>query len=129
MSQAQVPGIYYEYWGSKPQGNSLKNNFPTTTPAKTGYTTSFDVDQIALGAGNTSLNDFTIRFTTSIEIVSGGAYTFSTGSDDGSLLRVISSTGVTTLVVDNDSNHSWLENSGTIALTPGRYTIQVDFSS
>jgi VCBS repeat-containing protein len=123
QSLSQVPGVTYQFWDSVPAGNSLATGFPTTPPDLTGFSTSYNVDIPALAFGGTNpLDNFTVRFSSELEVTTGGTYTFTTGSDDGSILRV---DGV--VVVSNDGAHSFQERSGSIFLAPGRYTLQVDF--
>ncbi len=123
QSLSQVPGVTYQFWDSVPAGNSLATGFPTTPPDLTGFSTSYNVDIPALAFGGTNpLDNFTVRFSSELEVTTGGTYTFTTGSDDGSILRV---DGV--IVVSNDGAHSFQERSGSIFLAPGRYTLQVDF--
>ncbi len=122
-SLSQVPGVTYQFWDSVPAGNSLLTGFPTTTPDATGYLTSYDVDAAALAFGGTApLDNFTVRFSSEIQITAAGTYTFTTGSDDGSVLRVNGA-----VVVSNDGAHSFQERSGAIFLAPGRYVLTVDF--
>ncbi|HEY9183069.1 MAG TPA: PA14 domain-containing protein, partial [Gammaproteobacteria bacterium] len=126
ISLAQVPGTSYEYWNVGPSSytatTGLIPNFPSGPPNATGFLSGFDVDQAALNYGNTSLNNFTVRFTTQFDVTAGGTYTFYAGSDDGAIVYVDG-----TLVANNDGAHSYQERSGTIALTPGRHTLRVDF--
>ncbi|MBK8064367.1 MAG: DUF4347 domain-containing protein [Betaproteobacteria bacterium] len=122
VSLAQVPGVTYEYWSAPPTGNSLATGFPSTPPTGTGYMTGYDVDQAAEDNGNAGLSNFTVRYTSTLEVTTAGTYTFYTGSDDGSMLYVNGA-----LVVNNDGAHSFQEMNGTITLGPGIYTIRVDF--
>ena len=122
-SLSQVPGVTYQFWDTVPTGNNLLTGFPTTAPNLTGFQATYDVDGPALLFGGTSpLDNFTVRFSSEIEITTGGTYTFYSGSDDGSIVRV---NGV--VVVNNDGAHSFQERSGAIFLAPGRYVLTVDF--
>ena len=67
-------------------------------------------------------DNYGLRFSGYISIVTAGAYTFYTNSDDGSKLYIDG-----TLVVDNDGLHGALEASGSITLGIGRHPIQVDY--
>ena len=51
-----------------------------------------------------------------------GTYSFSTNSDDGSILKIGS-----TLVVNNDGIHGIVEQSGSIALKAGKHAFTVGY--
>ena len=132
-SKAQVIGVNYQYW-SNSTITSLATGFPTTSPDKSNYISGFDVDGVALDTvggtktANTSLDNFVIRFTNSITITTGGTYTFTSGSDDGSMVYIdTTGSGTFTTVVNNDGLHSYQEASGSITLAPGTYSLRVDF--
>jgi len=57
-----------------------------------------------------------------IEVPQPGVWTFFTSSDDGSRLRIGSTT-----VVSNDGLHGMVEASGSIALAAGRHAIRIEF--
>jgi hypothetical protein len=57
-----------------------------------------------------------------IDVPAGGLWTFFTTSDDGSRLKIGSTT-----VVNNDGLHGMVEASGSIALAPGRHAIRIEF--
>ena len=57
-----------------------------------------------------------------IEIPTGGVWSFFTNSDDGSRLRI-----GTTTVVNNDGLHGMVEATGSIALAAGRHAIRIEF--
>lgn len=107
-------GVNYAYyedttWTALP-------DFDALTPDATGTSSNFNIS-VAQRA-----DDFAIRFTGYIEVMTEGTYTFYTTSDDGSQLYINSQ-----LIVDNDGLHGVVEESGTITLTPGRHPITVDY--
>ena len=86
------------------------------TPTSTGYSNSIDPTDYDTG------NDYALKFTTQINITTGGTYTFETNSDDGSKLFI---NGVE--VVDNDGHHGAISETGTIDLTAGTHVIEIVF--
>ncbi len=86
----------------------------TATPTTTGVSSSItptDYD---------TADDFALKFSTELTVTSGGTYTFTTSSDDGSKLFI---NGVE--VVDNDGLHATQTASGTITLPPGAHLIEI----
>lgn len=85
---------------------------------------SVAVDSFSLGvAGATGVDDsYGISFEGAITIPTDGVYTFSTRSDDGSMLTIGGA-----VVVDNDGLHGAVMKSGRVFLPAGRYPIRVDF--
>ena len=67
-------------------------------------------------------DNFGIQFTGTITVAVAGTYSFYTTSDDGSDLRVDSTT-----VVNNDGAHASQERQGSIALTAGSHSLRVRF--
>ncbi len=110
----------YEYYDGTPSGNTV-DNIPASSPDASGIVSSFDVDDLTtdLGVDN---NTYGVRFSGFITISTSETYTFYTTSDDGSKLFVNG-----TEVVDNDGLQSATEGSGSIALTPGTYSFEVEF--
>ncbi|MBN2136966.1 MAG: lamin tail domain-containing protein [Sedimentisphaerales bacterium] len=106
-------GVKYEYYEGS--WNYLPN-FDTLTPVKEGVLDNFDFSP------REQVDYFAFRYRSSIEIPTGGTYTFYTSSDDGSQLFIGS-----TLVVDNDGLHGMQEASGSIYLTAGMHPITVTF--
>ena len=69
------------------------------------------------------INDnFGFRFETVISITTAGTYTFFTNSDAGSKLYINDAQ-----IVNNDGVHNLQERSGTISMTPGKYSLVVDY--
>ncbi len=122
VSQAQVIGVNYQEWNMDTSNTSLINNFPTSAPSHTGFISGYNVDQVAIDSGNTTLDNFVVRFNNSITITTAGTYTFYAGSDDGSALYIDGQ-----LVVNNDGLHSFIEQSNTVTLSAGTHSLQVDF--
>ncbi|MGB0497779.1 MAG: PA14 domain-containing protein [Rubricella sp.] len=112
--------LVYEYYDGRPAGNSVFN-IADTGATGSGLATDFDVAAIATAHGG-DLDDFAIRYTGQIEITTGGTYTFRTGSDDGSALRINGQ-----LVINNDGLQSMTYVAGNIALEPGLHQIEVLF--
>jgi len=85
-------------------------------PAKTVQVSDF-------GLGIAGMDDgYGIAFSGYIRVPESGVYTFSTTSDDGSVLRIAGA-----LVVDNDGLHGSVEKSGKIYLPAGTYPFAVEF--
>lgn len=108
-----VPGLVYDYY----EGEwDLVPDFSSLTPLVTGTVTTFNLTP--------RLRDFNfaMRFQGEIDIPIAGDYTFSTTSDDGSLLWIDGQ-----LVVNNDGRHGAKERNGTIALTTGYHDIVVGY--
>jgi len=103
-------GTPYNYYNNV--SLSALPNFSTMTPTFTGVVPNF-----TLGMETQSTN-FAVQYNTTIKITTGGTYTFSTTSDDGSALWV---NGVK--VVNNDGLHGSTTVSGTISLAAGTYPI------
>jgi len=57
-----------------------------------------------------------------LRIPSGGTYTFTLGSDDGSVLKIYDA-----VVVDNDGPHAYLERSGRAVLTAGDHPLEIAY--
>lgn len=91
-------------------------DFASLQPKRSGIAASFDLSQ------RPSDNRFAFRYRGHIRIPKDGAYTFWTGSDDGSRLWIGD-----TLVVDNDGLHSLSEKSGVIALAAGLHPITIGY--
>ncbi len=87
------------------------NSFSPTT---TGQTNSFNPSDYDTG------DRFALKFTSELTVTTGGTYTFSTSSDDGSKLFV---NGVE--VVDNDGLQATATETGTIGLSPGTYVVEI----
>ncbi|MBR9832902.1 T9SS type A sorting domain-containing protein [bacterium] len=113
--------LNYEFYDGVPSGFTV-DNIPTSGALATGVTSNFDVDALQAASDPGDSETFGIRFTGFINISTSETYTFYTSSDDGSKLFI----GATE-VVNNDGNHAYIEQSGTIALTPGSYAITVLF--
>jgi hypothetical protein len=107
-------GVHYKYfvgrWRSVPE-------FFTLTPEKTGT-----VDQISYKDIETNKSTYTLQFLALLNIEREGEYTFYTGSNDGSLLYVDN-----VLVVNNNGDHGYQEESGNIFLSKGKHFIEVGY--
>jgi hypothetical protein len=109
------PGINFSYylgqWQALPDFNSL-------TPATTGTNT-----QIALYGTPADGQEYVgLVFSGYINAPVDGAYKFYTSSDDGSKLYIGS-----TMVVNNDGVHGYIEKVGEICLSKGLHPIRVEY--
>ncbi|UOG76652.1 PA14 domain-containing protein [Hymenobacter tibetensis] len=108
-----IPGLAYSYyegmWDRVP-------NFGSINAVKTGYVPSF-----ALTPRN-RYDHFAFRYTGFVYVPADGMYTFSTTSDDGSVLMIGDR-----MVVNNDGAHGRIEVSGTIGLKAGNHAITVGY--
>jgi mono/diheme cytochrome c family protein len=108
-----VPGMTYDVYEG---GFSKMPDFDALKAAASGVTDKFDV-RLAKREEN-----YAIRFRGYLEVPADAVYSFSTHSDDGSVLRI-----GTTVVVNNDGIHGGQEQSGSIALKAGRHAFSVGF--
>jgi fibronectin type 3 domain-containing protein len=97
-------------------------DFTGTSVTRVDPTVNFD-----WGSGSPDpridVNTFSVRWTGQVQAQFGETYTFYTQSDDGVRLYVNNQ-----LVIDNFTDHSSTENSGTITLAAGRnYPIRVEY--
>ncbi|MDP2286740.1 MAG: VCBS domain-containing protein, partial [Pseudohongiella sp.] len=76
----------------------------------------------ATGNNHPINNDFFVRITGQINVTVADTYTFRTFNDDGVFLRVNN-----TLVINDPGIHAEEVRTGTIALTPGVYPIELFF--
>lgn len=111
--------LSYEYYNSSPTGGTV-DNIPTTGALSTGTVGDFEVADLqgSVDPGNTA--NYSIRYTGFIKVTTTEIYTFYTTSNDGSKLFI---DGVE--IVDNDGLHAPVEQSGTVAFTPGVYPITI----
>jgi hypothetical protein len=107
------PGLRYRYyegkWGAVPDPQDLDAK-------KKGVTDNFKLNVADAG------DWFALWFDGYIEVPREGMYTFSTVSDDGSVLYIGDE-----MVVDNDGPHGMIEASGRINLKAGKHRIRVGF--
>ena len=101
--------LYHGSWGKSPDFSKLE-------PKKTGTLANglFDISP------RDRNDDFGFVFTGDIDCPKDGKYTFTTASDDGSLLFIDGKK-----VVDNDGIHGVQSRSGTINLKAGKHVIEV----
>jgi hypothetical protein len=120
-ARACTGNMFYEFYDGVPGGNTV-DSIPYTGALGTGSISSFDVDAIQTAVDPGDADSYAIRFKGFISIATSETYTFYTTSDDGSKLYIDGAE-----VVDNDGDHAAVEQSGTIALTPGVYYLEVLF--
>jgi PA14 domain/Pectate lyase superfamily protein len=114
IEQATVNGLRGEYFD-----NANLTNLKLT---RTDSTLNFNW---GAGSPNAAIapNTFSARWTGQVQSPTSGTYTFFTQSDDGIRLWVNGQQ-----IINNWTNHSVTENSGTIALTAGqKYDIRVEY--
>jgi beta-galactosidase len=107
-------GVQYSYfvgdWRSTP-------DFMQLMPTETGT-----VDQVSFKNINVNKTNYALQFLTLITIEKEGDYIFYTASNDGSRLYIDNQ-----LVVNNDGGHGYLEEGGSIHLTPGKHLLEVRY--
>jgi hypothetical protein len=111
--------ISYEFYDQVPSGNTV-DNIPYTGALSTGSVSSFDVNALQAAVDPGDGDTYSVRFKGYISISTSETYTFYTSSDDGSKLFISGAE-----IVDNDGLHGDVEASGSLALTPGIYSIEV----
>jgi Ca2+-binding RTX toxin-like protein len=95
-----------------------------------GYVDDFNVlalrNTLAGTAQGTDQNDFGIIYTSTLNITTGGSYTFSTTSDDGSRIIIRDAGGNVVFNLNNDAFQAPTTVSSSVTLTGGQtYTIEV----
>ncbi len=107
--------LVYEYyegrWAEMP-------DFSTLSPVETGSIATFT---IPAGAA-TGVNFYGVRFTGRIHIAQAGEYTFYSASNDGSRLFIDGA-----LIVDNDGQHTLVEEEGSVSLSNGLRDITLEY--
>jgi len=99
--------------------DAVGNN--SNSPTSTSYENDLNVGALSLANGG-DRETYAVRYETTLTVTSGGSYTFTTSSDDGSKLFI---DGVE--IVDNDGLHGVVTQSGSTTLTPGDYTVVIIF--
>ncbi len=97
-----------------------------------GYVDDFGVRALRNTLGGTApgadRNDYGIVYSSTLGITTGGTYTFSTTSDDGSRIIIRDSGGNIVFNLNNDFHQAATTRSGSVTLTGGQtYTIEVYF--
>ncbi|MCJ8139068.1 Hint domain-containing protein [Falsirhodobacter halotolerans] len=121
------------------------NQAPTITSGElvgSGYVTDFDVGNLANVSRGTPLtndaNDFGVIFTSTLNVTSGGTYTLTTSSDDGSrviirdadgnALNFTNADGAVLPYLNNDYHQGTTERSATVQLDPNQtYSIEIQY--
>lgn len=93
----------------------------SNTPTAVLVRDTLDVNAISNENGGNG-QTYAVRFETTLNVTTGGTYTFTTTSDDGSQLFVDGA-----LVVDNDGRHSSQEQTGDVELNPGEHNVVIIF--
>lgn len=101
--------------------DTLDGSLGTAEVYSAGTTDDLDIATQTGTFGNDG-EEYGARVTTTLDVATGGTYTFTTTSDDGSILFING-----TQVVNNDGLHGTQTASGTIDLEPGQFEITVLF--
>jgi len=109
-ARADYPfNVYTGTWTTLP-------NFDALTPVSSGTSSVIDLSV------TTRTSSFGIQFTGTLTVPVAATYTFATTSDEGSDLRIDSTT-----VVNNDGVHTSATVSGSIALSAGTHSLRVRY--
>jgi Ca2+-binding RTX toxin-like protein len=96
-----------------------------------GYVDDFNAENLRNTLGGTPLtqnrNDFGVIYDSSLQITTGGVYTFATRSDDGSRLIIRDANGAVVLNLNNDRDQSANTASAPVTLQPGLYSIEIRY--
>jgi YVTN family beta-propeller protein len=101
--------VYSGTWNTLP-------NFDALSPVATGTSQVIDLSVTS------RTDNFGLVFTSTLTVPQAGTYQFSTTSDDGSDLRID-----TTTVVNNDGLHGATTVTGSIALSAGSHSLRVRY--
>ncbi len=93
-------------------------DFDRLTPVASGTTHEFSIAGLALPRDA----NVAVVFDGFLQIATAGEYSFMLASDDGSKLMIDGKP-----VVDNDGSHGVVAANGSIALTPGKHAIRVEW--
>ena len=104
-------------------GTSLAVTAPTTTGGQTALNWPNNTNGNAFSnQGFNSTSNYEIQYNGTITIKTGGNYTFSTGSDDGSILAVDNN-----FVVNNNYFQGFENRYGSVTLSAGTHTISIGY--
>ena len=115
--------LNYEFYDGAVAGNSL-TNLPIRGALTKGVTTNFDVNRLQNQFTPLDASNYGIRYTGYLWVGADGQYTFTTNSDDGSLLYLDER-----LVLNNDGAHPATERSGTLHLYAGLHRFELLYSA
>ncbi len=116
------PALDVRYY-ALPSSTSVLPNFDLLTPYATSTTPNIDFPSTnGVFADSGRADDVGAVYVGYIQAPTTGLYTLYTESDDGSRLRI-----GTTTVVNNDGLHGMQEQSGQIALAAGWHALRVEF--
>jgi hexosaminidase len=110
---ADQPGLKFALFDGK---FTTTQNIEQGTPAATGNTTSFDLQQFGREV------NYGIRFDGYLRVQSDGFYQFAVESDDGSVLQIDDE-----VVADNDGNHASRIVTGHIPLRQGFHKVKLEY--
>ena len=126
---ANRPRFTVAYDTPAPTGTGLRaeyysgTQFGSLVTTRTDAKVDFDWGTTAPAGTGVGADNYSVRWTGEIVPAYSQTYTFYTRSDDGVRLWVNGQR-----LVDNWTNHSVVENSGTVALTAGqRYAIRLEY--
>ncbi len=109
---AAQPGLVYAYYEAKDQDQLTDRE--KLEPEDTGV-----VEQPDLSPAKRE-NNYALLFVGQVKVPADGKYTFTTASDDGSLLWINGEQ-----IVDNSGFHGTEEKSGTVELTAGKHALRL----
>lgn len=122
-STGKVPGVYVEYWTLTSGPGNVGAVSWSSTPTAAGIAPN--ICFASTSSGNQWLNSttrFAGRFRGEVYIPTAGAWTFYVNSDDGSVMWVNGAA-----LVSNDGAHGMTERSGTVTLSAGWATVEVQY--
>jgi Ca2+-binding RTX toxin-like protein len=108
---------HYDLTGTNPQAIPDFSTLPATANTSTEWVSYADIEMNANVA-----NEFALQYTGLIYVQQAGTYTFDLTSDDGSQLFINDQ-----LVVDNDGLHATVTVSGSIVLSEGFHSIELNY--
>ena len=112
----------FEFIKMKPDGSFIKRGIPLGTTAL-GLTEAGKAYAVYIAPTPIPKDQFSVRWTGKVEPRFSESYTFHTFSNDGARLTVNSKP-----IIDNWTEHSEQEDSGTIALKAGqKYDLKLDY--
>ncbi|EBA12653.1 calcium-binding protein [Roseobacter sp. CCS2] len=116
--QSTFGSFLYEYYDGNPGSARSVADANADGSGITFSTRPADIKKNHSG----SYDNYGLRLASVVEVTTAGYYTFTSGSDDGSVLWIDG-----TELIDNDGAHKYRERSGSVYLEQGQHTIQVNY--
>lgn len=118
------PGVLIYGWNSAANVARTTDHNWSSPPDVVGHVPfvhfMFKNSSVPIWQGNARNDRFAIQALATLTIPTAGSWTFSTRSDDGSVLRINGA-----IVVDNDGLHSSTTRSGTVTLAAGTHDLDL----